>query len=70
MLGIELLGQLKTRAQSDLPVRRKIQKTLQNLPTYIYGHFWRVFGIFLQTGKSDWALVFSIGLVPLSRLFW
>ena len=36
----------------------------------VYGHFWRVFGIFLQTGKSDWALVFSIGLVPLSRLFW
>ena len=27
----------KTRAQSDLPVWRKIQKTLQNLPTYIYG---------------------------------
>ena len=34
----------KTRAQSDLPVRRKIQKTLQNLPTYIY---MGIFGGFL-----------------------
>ena len=34
----------KTRAQSDLPVWRKIQKTLQNLPIYIYI---RTFGGFL-----------------------
>ena len=29
-----------------------------------------VFGIFLLTGKSDWAVVFFVGLVPLLRLFW
>ena len=27
-------------------------------------------GIFLQTGKSDWAKSFSIVLVPLLRMFW
>ena len=48
----------KTRAQSDLPVWRKIPKTLQKCPYIYVGRFWRVFGIFLQTGKSDWALVF------------
>ena len=32
--------------------------------------FWVVFWIFLLTGKSDWALVFLIGLVPFSHKFW
>ena len=47
----------KTRAQSDLPVWRKIQKPPKNsasLKSSIFG----VFFIFLQTGKSDWGLVF------------
>ena len=60
----------KELAQSDLPVRRKIQKT-----TRIY-HFPRkwyfrvVFWIFLLTGKSDWADSFLVGLVPFSHTFW
>ena len=33
-------------------------------------HLKVVFGIFLLTGKSDWANFFPISLVPLSRLFW
>ena len=50
----------KTRAQSDLPVWRKIQKTLQNLPPYIYGHFWRVFAylifVIFRTRAKFWEI--------------
>ena len=53
----------KELAQSEITVRRKVPKTTQNVT------FWVVFGIFLLTGMSDWANSFSIGLVPLSRLF-
>ena len=58
----------KELAQSDLPVWRKIQKTTQNVTFLKKLHFWDVFGIFLQTGKSDWANSFSIVSVPLSAL--
>ena len=60
----------KELAQSDLPVRRKIQKNTQKCHFYEKQYFWVVLGIFLLTGKSDWALVFVIGLVPFSHKFW
>ena len=53
----------KELAQSEITLRRKVPKTTQNVTFRV------VFGIFLQTRKSDWANSFSIVLVPLSRLF-
>ena len=43
----------KDLAQSDLPVRRKIQKTTRKSHFYDKLNFWVVFWIFLPTGKSD-----------------
>ena len=43
----------KELAQSDLPFRRKIQKTTRKCHFYEKQYFRVVFGIFLQTGKSD-----------------
>ena len=52
-VGIELLGQLKTRAESGLPVKRKIQKTTRK-NRFSGNRFFRViFWIFLLNGKSD-----------------
>ena len=60
----------KTRAQSDLPVKRKIRKTSRKNQFPKKTIFRLVFWIFLLTGKSDWALVFFVGLVPFSHKFW
>ena len=60
----------KELAQSDLPVRRKIQKTTRKYHFRRNWSFWVVFWIFLLTGKSDWANSFFVGLVPFSHTFW
>ena len=59
----------KELAQSDLPVQRKIPKTTQKYCFSEKCNFWVVFGVFLQTDKTDWANAFFIGLVPFSQKF-
>ena len=63
---------IKTSAREALGQWKKLElnRTYQfgeksKKPSKTFPHIYM--GIF---GKSDWALVFSIGLVPLSRLFW
>ena len=53
----------KELAQSDIPVKRKIQKTIQKYHISGKWYFRMGFWIFLFTGMSDWANSFSIGLV-------
>ena len=60
----------KDLAQSDFPVRRKIQKTTQKYQFPGKLDFRVVFWIFLLTGKFDLANSFFIGLVPFSHTFW
>ena len=43
----------KELAQSDIPVKRKIQKTIGKCQISEKGHFRMVFWTFLLTGKSD-----------------
>ena len=43
----------KELAQSDIPVKRKIQKTIRKCQISGKWHFWMVFWIFLFTGMSD-----------------
>ena len=53
----------KTRAQSGLPVKIKIQKTIWNVTFFLKTYFRVVFWIFLLTGEPDGALIFFIGFV-------
>ena len=59
----------KDSAQSGLPVLRKSPKTTWKYHVLGRLRFRVVFGLFLKTGKPDWAESFFIGFLPFSHKF-